>query len=163
MLFFIHELEEWNILKWYKKYYNNLPPSTDFSIHIHIFAFGITGFLLTTMAYLFHDSFVFSLIICFISSFILLNVFQHIVWTVQLKTYSPGLVTGLVLLASTVLVNIKLYSSGYIQLPFYLIILLTILSGIKTLKVKNEMTPEIRRVHEFFIAVEKRFRRPKQY
>src|SRR4030042_2408289 len=88
IFFSLHELEEWNILDWYKKYYFNLPPSTKCSIHLHIVFFCFMGFLLTYLAYLFRETFLFSLIISFLSCFILLNTFQHIVWTFQLKTYS---------------------------------------------------------------------------
>jgi hypothetical protein len=45
VFFSVHELEEWNILDWYKKYYKNLPESTNFSIHLHIIAFCLIGFL----------------------------------------------------------------------------------------------------------------------
>jgi di/tricarboxylate transporter len=158
IFFCIHELEEWNILNWYKKYYRNLPPSTNFSIHLHIFTFCIAGFILTSIAILFQTTFLFSFIICFLSGFILLNVFQHIVWTVQLKAYSPGLISGLILLAVTAFVNSKLISNNLIQLPFYIIILLAIIPGIKTIKIKNEMTPEIRRVHNLFISIENRLK-----
>ncbi len=156
VFFSIHELEEWNILNWYKKYYVNLPPSTNFSIHLHIFTFCIVGFLLTFIALVSQTFFLFSLIICFLSGFILLNVFQHLVWTIQLKAYSPGLISGLILLSVTAFVNSKLISNNLIQQPFYAIILLTIIPAIRTFKTKNEMTPEIRRVHHFFISVEKR-------
>lgn len=152
--FSIHELEEWNILNWYKKYYLSLPPSTNFSIHLHILTFCIAGFILTSIALLFQNTFLFSLIICFLSGFILLNVLQHIVWTIQLKVYSPGLISGLILLTVTVFVNSKLISNSLIQLPFYSIIFLAIIPGIKTIKIKNEMTPEIRRVHNLFISIE---------
>src|SRR4030042_495249 len=158
IFFSIHELEEWNILNCYKKYYVNLPPSTNFSIHLHILTFCIAGFLLTSVAIFFQTTFLFSLIICFLSGFILLNVFQHIVWTIQLKAYSPGLISGLILLAVTAFVNSKLISNNLIQLPFYLIILLAIIPGIKTIKVKNEMTPEISRVHNLFISIENRLK-----
>jgi hypothetical protein len=158
IFFSIHELEEWNILNWYKKYYDNLPPSTNFSIHLHIVTFCFVGFLLTSIALLFQTIFLFSLIICFLTGFIILNIFQHIIWTIQLKAYSPGLISGLLLLVITAFVNSELISNNLIQLPFYAIILLTILPAIKTIKTKKEMTPEIKRVHNFFISIEKRLK-----
>lgn len=154
ILFSLHELEEWNILDWYKKFYRNLPGSTEFSIHLHIIFFSITGFLLTYIAYLFHNTFLFSLIISFFSCFILFNIFQHIVWTLQLKSYSPGLISGIILLIVTVLVNIMLISNGMIQVTYYALLLIFFSPAIKTIKIRNEMTPEIRRVHLFFIKME---------
>jgi len=158
VFFSIHELEEWNILYWYRKYYTNLPPSTGFSIHLHIITFCIVGFMLTTIAVLFQATFLFSLIICFISGFILLNVFQHVNWTIQLKAYSPGLISGLILIVITAVVNYILISNHRIQLPFYAIILLVIIPAINTIKIRREMTPEIRRAHNFFISIENRLK-----
>lgn len=155
IFFSIHEFEEWNILNWYKKNYVNLPDSTNFSIHLHIFFFCALGFLLTFIAYHFSETFIFSFIISFISAFILLNTFQHIVWTLQLKTYSPGLATGLLLICIVVFVNIILIKNKLFQVPYYAIVFLVIFPAINTIRVKNEMTPEIRRVHLFFINLEK--------
>ena len=151
----IHELEEWNILDWYKKHYVNLPGSTNFSIHLHIFFFCIVGFLLTYVAYLTRETFLFSLIISFLTGFIILNTFQHIVWTIQLKTYSPGLITSLIVLCVVVFVNLILIHNNLIHLAFYALILMVLFPALKTIKTKNEMTPEIRRVHIFFIKIEK--------
>lgn len=85
IFFSLHEFEEWNILDWYKRHYINLPGSTKFSIHLHIIFFCAVGFLLTFIAYQLNQTFFFSLIISFLSGFILLNTFQHIVWQFSLK------------------------------------------------------------------------------
>jgi hypothetical protein len=154
IFFSLHELEEWNILDWYKKHYVNMPGSTKFSVHLHIIFFCALGFLLTYLAYQFRETFLFSLIISFLSGFILLNTFQHVVWTFQLKTYSPGLISGIIILCVTVFVNIILIKNDMIQIPYYALILLVIMPAVNTVKIKNEMTPEIRRVHIFFIKIE---------
>lgn len=154
IFFGLHELEEWNILNWYKKYYVNLPGSTHFSIHLHIVFFCAAGFLLTYVAFQFRQTFLFSLIISFLSGFILYNTFQHIVWTFQLKTYSPGLASAIIALLVIVIVNIILIRNDMIQAPYYALILLFIKPAINTLRIKNEMTPEIRRVHIFFMNME---------
>ena len=52
IFFFIHELEEWNILNWYKKHFINLPDSNETSIRIHIFTLSIAAFLLTFIAWI---------------------------------------------------------------------------------------------------------------
>ncbi len=59
VMFSIHEFEEWNILKWYKKYYRNLPASTNTSIRIHIVALSLISFLLTSIAVSAHGTFIF--------------------------------------------------------------------------------------------------------
>lgn len=157
LVFSIHELEEWNILKWYKKYYKNLPESTNTSIHIHIVVLSAFSFLLIFIAYIASGTFLFSLIIAFISSFIFHNFIQHVIWTIQLKTYSPGLATASFCILSTIYVNILLVLNSLIILPFYLFFILFIPSLIGTMKVKGEMTKEIWKVHCFFISVEKAF------
>ncbi len=154
---FIHELEEWNILSWYKKYFNNLPGSTNVSIRIHIFTFGIVGFLITILAYI-SPAVIKSLLIIFLSGFVLTNTIQHIIQTFQYGSYAPGLSTGIICTAACVLVNVVLVQKGMIFIPLYFIILLGIPTVIKTIKLKHEMTPEIRRIHELFIGIENKLR-----
>ncbi|MBN1182522.1 MAG: HXXEE domain-containing protein [Bacteroidales bacterium] len=155
----VHEFEEWNILDWYKKHYVNLPGSTKFSIHLHIFFFCAVAILITLASYLLYGTFLFSLFLAFMSGFILYNVLQHIVWTFQLKAYSPGLISGAFLLGVTVYVNIVLLNHKMASLPYYTILVIFIMPTIKTFKYKNEMTPEIRKVHLFFINLEKKWRK----
>lgn len=152
--FSIHELEEWNILKWYKKHYRNLPASTNVSIRIHIIVLGLASFLLTGIALIFPGTFLFSVIVVFMSAFVLLNFLQHIIWTVQLKAYSPGLITSAICLMSVAAVNAIIITRGQIDTLFYLLVFFIIPALKATINVKGEMTKEIRAVHEFFIRVE---------
>lgn len=154
-MFSIHEIEEWNILKWYKKYYKNLPESTNTSIRIHIITFCVLSCLLTLLANILNGTFLFSLIVIFLSSFILLNFLQHIIWTIQLRTYSPGLLTAILCILSVVFVNVQLIQGNLIILPFYIIVLFIIPSLIGTMKVNGEMTKELKSIHCLFIKVEK--------
>jgi hypothetical protein len=75
-----------------------------------------------------------------------------------LKTYSPGLISGIFLLFVVVFVNSVLIKNFLIQAPYYALILLFIKPALNTLKVKNEMTPEIRRVHNLFVSIEDKLR-----
>lgn len=159
IIFSIHEFEEWNILKWYKKYYRNLPESTNTSIRIHIVALSIASLFLTYLAYILNGTFLFSLIVAFLSAFIFLNVFQHIIWTAQLRAYSPGLITGIISIIVVLFVNIELVQSTHFNPLFYSIIVLTILPIKSTLRVNGEMTAEIRKAHNFFIKMERILRR----
>lgn len=159
--FSVHELEEWNILKWYRKYFSNLPDSSNTSIRIHIVTLSLVAFLLTYLARILSGTFAFSLIIAFLSAFILLNFIQHIIWTAQLRAYSPGLLTSCLSVMVVTLVHIELIQSALFSLPFYALVVFTIMPIRETLKVKGEMTPEIRKVHEFFIKIEKMLRRGK--
>lgn len=157
LMFSIHEVEEWNILKWYRKYYKNLPDSTNTSIRIHIVVLSLVSMLLTLLADMVPGTALFALITVFMSVFILLNFLQHVIWTIQLRAYSPGLFTGILCILVIAGINGIFVLNGLIAPPFYLMALLIIPSLIGTLKVKGEMTKEVRNVHNFFIRVERAF------
>jgi hypothetical protein len=158
VFFFIHELEEWNILSWYKKYYTGLPASTNTSIRIHIFAVSIVAFLLAFIAWI-SPVIIRSIIIIFLSGFVFVNTIQHIIWTFQYKAYAPGLATALLCSAVCIYVNVTMVKNDMIFAMFYVILLLGIPAVIKTIKSKHQMTLEIRRLHNFFIRVEQYLRR----
>lgn len=151
---FIHELEEWNILSWYKKHFINLPGSTKTSVKIHIFTLSAVAFLLILLARI-SPLIIRSILVIFLSSFVLTNTIQHAIQTFQYKTYAPGLSTGIICTAACIFVNIVLVKNGMIFMPFYIIVLFGIPTIRKTIKLKHEMTPEVRRIHEFFIRIEK--------
>ena len=153
VFFLIHELEEWNILNWYKKFYVDLPPSTNISIRIHIITLSIIAFLLTFIAWI-SPIILRSIIVIYISSFILANTIQHIIWTVQYNAYSPGLLTALFATLVYALINIKLINSELILTPCYLIVLMWVPAIIATVRSKYHMTPDVRRVHTLFIYIE---------
>ena len=158
LVFSIHEIEEWNILKWYKRHYKNLPGSTNTSIRIHIVVLIAVSLLLTLLAFLARETFLFSLIVVFISAFILQNFLQHVIWTVQLKAYSTGLVTSILSVVTVAFVHVLLIQNHLIILTFYAMVLLIIPPLVRTMKVKGEMTKDVLAVHHFFIKVEKAIR-----
>jgi hypothetical protein len=119
------------------------------------FALSLLSFLLTFIADLGAGTLIFSLIVTFLSSFVLLNFLQHVIWTLQFKAYATGLATALLCFLSVIFVNLELIQNGLIHLPFYLITLLTAPPLIGTMKVKGVMTREVQNVHHFFIRAEK--------
>ncbi|MBN2039347.1 MAG: HXXEE domain-containing protein [Spirochaetes bacterium] len=157
VLFSIHELEEWNILNWYKKYYADLPASTNTSIRIHILTISLAAILLTFIAWI-SPIIIRSIIVIFLTGFILTNTIQHVIWTFQYKAYAPGLTTAILCMIIFTLVNIILVKNEMILVPIYLILLPGIPTVIKTVKSKHQMTPEIRRLHELFIKAERYLR-----
>jgi hypothetical protein len=158
VFFFIHEIEEWNILAWYKKYYANLPNSTNVSIRIHIFALSAIGFLVTILAYL-SPIVIRSFLIIFFSGFILANTVQHSIQTFQHMAYAPGLVTALFCTAACTFANIMLIRMGMMFVPLYIMLLLAVPTILNTIKHKNELTREVRSVHKLFIHTESMLRR----
>lgn len=47
-----HELEEWNIMKWYKQYYIDLPPFNNLTIRTWLLFISLVGFLWTYISIL---------------------------------------------------------------------------------------------------------------
>ena len=158
VLFSIHEFEEWNILKWYKKHYTNLPDSTNYSIHLHIIVLSTVSYLLTFTAYLLKDTFVFDFIIFFLTCFILFNITQHIIWTIQLKAYSVGLITGIVCLSFCIFIDTIFMINNKLNPLYFTMVLIFVIPIINTAKVKGEMTKEVLNVHIFFRGIEKRIK-----
>lgn len=150
----VHELEEWNILSWYRKHFTDLPASTETSIRIHIFTLCAAAVLLTLLAVVSPPG-VAGPIVVFMSGFAATNTAQHLVWTIQHRAYAPGLATGILCTASCVFVNVLWVRHGLIFPPLYLLAAAGIPSVIQTIRLKHRMPQEVRRVHEFFIRIER--------
>jgi len=134
IILFIHEIEEWNILSWYKAHFVNLPKSTNTSVRIHIIVFGIIEFLLTIIAYHSHNIIIFSILIIFLFGFIFTNTIQHILITFISKSYMPGLITAIIATTINIYANIILIKKNLIFSPIYFIMVLCIPSIIQTIK-----------------------------
>lgn len=91
----LHELEEWNILPWHRKYNTNVPSDVTnldlrtIFILISIFIFIWTFISLVpknkkTTAYIF-----FPLI-----SLSFINGIEHLIWLIEFKVYAPGFIFG---------------------------------------------------------------------
>ncbi|MFW5717878.1 MAG: HXXEE domain-containing protein, partial [Spirochaetota bacterium] len=154
----LHELEEWNKLSWYRKHFTDLPPSTETSVRIHICTLCAGALLLTLLAGV-SPLIVASVLMVFMSALMLTNTVQHAVWAIQLRTYAPGLATGILCVAACAYANFVLERNGRIVAPVYILLAAGIPTVVKTIRGKHRMTPEVRRVHEFFIGVESFLRR----
>lgn len=149
----VHELEEWNILSWYRKHFTDLPASTETSVRIHIFTLCAAAVALTLLAAVSPPG-IAALVVVFMSGFVVTNTAQHAVWTFQHRVYAPGLTTGILCTASCVFVNVLWVRRGLIFPPLYLLAAAGIPSVVQTIRLKHRMPPEVRRVHEFFIRIE---------
>ncbi len=154
--FAVHEFEEWNILKWYKKHYKDIPESTNASIRIWVVLISVIIFAMTLLALaLINYTFLFSPLLVLISAFISVNVIQHIIWTIQYKDYSIGLSTALITLCVLIYVHFNVMMLGLVNAWFYLIMIYAIVPILKTIQSPHIMTREIRGVHELGIALER--------
>lgn len=98
--FTLHELEEWNILAWYERYWTNLDPRQFNETVVHTFLiFAIVAFASWTwlalrlpLRWAAHLVLVPFVLIVFGHSFL------HVAWVVENGAYAPGVVTAAVLI-----------------------------------------------------------------
>jgi hypothetical protein len=149
-----HELEEWNILKWYKENYEDLPNFTNLSIRIWIFGLSIFGFISTAVCFYIP---IISVSAFLLSLFILLtfqNGLQHLYWTIYFKKYAPGIVTSvLVVIPFDIYTFYRIIEEELLPIWFLLVIIIIIPGLIETFKAKNRMTKGIRSIHELVLKV----------
>jgi hypothetical protein len=149
-----HELEEWNILKWYKENYEDLPNSTNLSIRIWIFGFSILGFIWTALC-----SFIpiLSISAFLLSLFILIifqNGLQHLYWTIYFKKYAPGIITSvLIVIPFDIYIFDRIIEEKLLPIWFLLTIIIIIPGLNETFKAKNRMTKGIHSIHELGLKI----------
>jgi len=155
VMFALHEFEEWNILRWYKKHYTGIPESTDRSIRVWIIFISILIFGVSGIALLFVENrIIFSILMVALSAFMITNIIQHVIWTIQYRDYSVGLITAGILLGVVVFVNISLFNAGLINAWFYVLSGYILIPVIKTVKSPHVMTQEIRGIHNIGIKLD---------
>lgn len=155
----LHELEEWNILKWYEDNYVDTPASTNLSIRTWLIVFSLCGFLWTTISYFIPNQSLSALVMFVLVAVTVQNGLQHIYWLLYFKRYAPGVVfSGLFGIPLAMYFTYRTLAAELF--PVWLIFLATIamLPGlIETVRVGNKMTKSIGNVHEFSIRLSNRF------
>ena len=89
-----------------------------------------------------------------LSAFMITNIIQHVIWTIQYRDYSVGLITAGILLGVVVFVNISLFNAGLINAWFYVLSGYILIPVIKTVKSPHVMTQEIRGIHNIGIKLD---------
>ena len=97
-----HELEEWNIIRWYQQNFVNLPQLTNKGIRAWIVFSSILGFLWTGIAVLTNDPNIAALVLVVAFALMLQNGFQHIYYFFYFRRYAPGMITSILLLFPTI-------------------------------------------------------------
>ena len=149
----IHELEEWNIMRWYRHNFVDVLQMSDKTAHIGLMFVGLTSFLWTTAATIFGNPTVAAFVMLFHIAGIFQNVLQHIYWLFHFKQYAPGIVTSVLLLAP---LGIYLSARAVIEkyAPAWYIVLLTIwiiFSLVPTIRAGNRF--QVRAVHKVAIQL----------
>jgi hypothetical protein len=156
MLF--HELEEWNILKWYKENYIDLPSSTNRSVRVWLIGISLVGFVLTLIGYLIPNNGASAFLICLLIAFTLQNGLQHLYWLFYFKKYAPGVVFSVLFgIPAGFYICFRILMEKMLPIWILIVIGLLIIPGlVKTVKAKNRMTKGIRGAHMIGLRIAKR-------
>lgn len=154
VIFFLHEMEEWNILEWYKSTYSAPPPSTKLSCRIWLFTISILGFMVTAAAYIISNQTVSAVVVLLFVVFSTLNGIQHIYWTFAFKKYAPGVIFSSLGIVAGLIVTAVIYSKNLVN-PVCIAIMYAacIPSVIQTIKAKNTLTKSIEALHIFSMKI----------
>jgi len=122
--FTLHELEEWNILLWYRTQFVNPPSTSDRGVHVGLLAISLLGVLWTAGACLLPTPRATALVaLPFFVVFVLGNALQHVYWQLAFGAYAPGVVTSaLLIIPSVVLLSWHAVRSRLVA-PAYLAVL----------------------------------------
>jgi hypothetical protein len=93
--FALHEIEEWNILAWYRQHYGDVPEPTERAVRVGLLAYVLIGLLWTVVALRVRSRRAAAFALLPLALFLLTNAFQHVYWAAHLAAYDPGLVTAL--------------------------------------------------------------------
>ena len=91
----LHELEEWNILKWHLEYNTNVPSDVaDFHLRLALILISLLIFLWTFISLISKNNKITAIIIFPLIAMSLLNGFEHLIWLIEFGVYAPGVVFG---------------------------------------------------------------------
>jgi hypothetical protein len=94
----LHEAEEWDILRWYHHYWNNVGALSNRIVWTWLVFYSVLGFLVTLLATRFRSEKVTAYMVVFFFTFPFLHGFLHIYWVFFIGAYSPGVITSVVVL-----------------------------------------------------------------
>jgi hypothetical protein len=155
VVFLFHELEEWNILVWYERFYVDMPASTDFSVRIWIITISLAGFLLTGLTLIPKNPKVTAYLIVPLIALTVSNGLQHEYWLFYFKAYAPGVVFGGVIgVVLGVYIIYRAIAEKSIPFWYPLLFVPYIAMVLKsTVEAGNKLSPSIRAVHEIGLAL----------
>ncbi|MFC1878997.1 HXXEE domain-containing protein [Chloroflexota bacterium] len=151
LAFAIHEMEEWNIMAWYRRNYVDLPDKTDKSTRSFLVFASLLGFLWTLIAYLPGSPIFAALWMLPLMALTLQNILQHIWWLFLFKEYAPGVGSAVFLLLPLIVyLTCQALKKGYAPLWYVLLLALLTLPGlVQTIQSRNRLTPMFQLLHRF--------------
>ena len=155
IVFALHEVEEWNILRWYQRNYVDLPPSTDKAVRVWIIFVILIGFVWCAVATLPGSQVLAAYVFLPAIAVAIQNALQHVYWLFYFKQYAPGIITSVFgLIPFGIYLVIRAIWQNFVPLWYVgILILLLIPSLAQTVQAKNKMTKQIRAIHHFGIKL----------
>jgi hypothetical protein len=155
VVFAVHELEEWNILAWYRRNYVDLPPSTDKATRVWIIFVILVALVWCAAGTLPGNPSLAAYVLLPAVAIAVQNAIQHVYWQLYFRQYAPGIISavfGLIPLGVCLLVAAvrqRLVPAWYAG-----VLAVVIVPGlVQTVRAKNMMTPQIRAIHHLGIKI----------
>ncbi|HEX3076676.1 MAG TPA: HXXEE domain-containing protein [Lachnospiraceae bacterium] len=154
MIFFLHEMEEWNIYDWYYSNYQTKLPSTKLSIRLWLWLISICGFVVTSISFVIPNKLISGIIILILIVSSSFNGLQHIYWTFIFKKYAPGVLwSSLGIIAGGIITSAIVIQH---QVPIVLILILyliTIPLLIQTVRAKKTLNKMFFQLHNLTVKI----------
>ena len=94
IVLFIHEMEEWNIAEFHKKNYKIHIDETNMSVRLWLFTLSLIGLFFAIVSLSIENQRIANSVFLILTTFLLINGLQHLVLSIVLKKYNPGLIFG---------------------------------------------------------------------
>ena len=148
----IHELEEWNILKWYDRHFVDMPrDKSNASTRFFLIFISVVCFLWTGVAVATQREQVAVWIMLPFVGIVVQNIFQHIYWLFLFRSYAPGIISAiLLLLPVNGYILFKGFGDGMISWPLLSsLIVYWVFAMVETIRAKNTLTGSFRTINRF--------------
>lgn len=154
----LHEGEEWNILGWQQRNFVGIPAKTHASVRAFLVFFTLLGFLWTALAAWIHNPTIAAFVMLPLAAGAVLNVLQHLFYTLYFRQYAPGVITAVVvLLPISGYLTARAITEQLVPVVCVAVLgILVILGLVQTVRAGNTFTPLFRAISQIGIAVSKR-------
>lgn len=144
--FALHELEEWNIVEWYRRYWTNVDPAmvNQRNAWTWLAFASLFGFLWTFLAMRLRNlKFAFHLLLVFFVA-VFSHCMAHVYWLFSLGVYAPGVVTSVLLIMPvTAYVTYRAIRDGLISSAYAAVLfVLTLPTIVWVIRLDNRLPDE---------------------
>ena len=153
----LHEAEEWNILRWERRNFVNLPAKTHASVRTFLVFFTLFGFLWTALAALPSNPKIAAFLFLPFAAGAFLNALQHLFYMMYFRQYAPGVITSVVLYLPIVsYLTVRAIEENLVPVAYVVtLVILTILGLIQTVKAGNIATRPFRAISHIGMVLAK--------